>query len=598
MEKRQIAFLVICIAVLGVWMAFFNPRKPKPKPDEPAPPAAEEAGPAEAEQAPTQETAETAEPAEQPESAGEAEAAEPDTEPSAELAAEQPQAEQVTAEVEPVTDFEPVLYSLANAYATFEISTRGGVVRQVTLETKQTSSADDIVIHGAEEYAFCPDGVPQHMYPLAIHTTEPNGLDLAEVEFKKVEDESGDRTLVLRYGTARFAVTKTFTLPEKGYRLDVQLSFRNKTDAWLALPEYAIEVGSVHPIDAKQRRGETRITVDTGSVRKLTPAVEKKAPRDEPVSVLRWAAISNKYFAAILDARGAEGTGEIKARRVVSDIAFLRFATEKKKRKVFATDLNVTLPNLTLRAGEEHLVELKLYIGPKEYTRLRPLGYVKVMGTTYLATLAEWLMVVLSFVYGLIPNYGVAIILLTAAVKLVLFPLDRRSFKSMREMQKIQPLIKQLQAKYKDDKRQLQIEQMKLFKEHKVNPLGGCFPILLQFPVLIGMFTMLRNAVELWRAPFVGYVNDLSAPDTLFAISGFEVHVLPILMTIFTILSQRLRGQAQATDPQQKMMTQLMPIVFLFIFYTFPSGLNLYWLCSTVFSFAGQLAIRKKDETA
>ncbi len=465
------------------------------------------------------------------------------------------------------------------------------------METKQTSKGDDIVIHGADKYLFCPDGAPQRMYPLAIHSTEPGGLDLAEVEFTKVEDESGDRTLVLRYETARLAVTKTFTLPKEGYRLDVQLSIRNKTDAKLDLPEYAIEIGSVHPVDEKERRGETRITIDTGTVRKLKPAVEKKAPRDESVTVLRWAAVSNKYFAAILDARGAEGTGEIKARRVVSDVAFLRYADKKKKRKVFATDLSLTLPDRPLRAGEERVIELKLYIGPKEYTRLRPLGYIKVMGTTFVATLAGALMAVLTFIYRLIPNYGVAIILLTAAVKVLLFPLDRRSFKSMREMQKIQPLIKQLQAKYKDDKRQLQIEQMKLFKEHKVNPLGGCFPILLQFPVLYGMFTALRNAVELWRAPFAGYINDLSRPDTLFAIGGFEVHILPVLMTVFTILSQRLRGQAQATDSQQKMMTQMMPIVFLFIFYTFPAGLNLYWLCSTVFSFAGQLTIQKSAGT-
>ena len=593
MEKRQIAFWIICGLILVAWMLISNPRKPRPKPEETTPPPAEEAQPGETEQAPAEETLEATEPAEQAESPVEPEAGEAAVEPGA----EQPQTEEVPEETEPVTEFEPVLYPLANAYATFEISTRGGVVRQVTMETKQTGKGDHIVIHGAERYAFCPDGVPQRMYPLAIHSTEPGGLDLAEVEFKKVEDESSDRTLVLRYETARFAVTKTFTLPEEGYRLDVKLSVRNKTGVRLDLPEYAIEVGSVHPVDEKDRRGETRITIDTGTARKLKPAVEKKAPRDEPVSVLRWAAISNKYFAAILDARGAEGTGEIKARRIVSDIAFLRYADKKKRRKVFATDMSVTLPNLTLRAGEERTFELRLYVGPKEYTRLRPLGYVKVMGTTFLATLAGALMAVLTFIHGLIPNYGVAIIVLTAAVKVLLFPLDRRSFKSMREMQKIQPLIKQLQAKYKDDKRQLQVEQMKLFKEHKVNPLGGCFPILLQFPVLIAMFTMLRNAVELWRAPFVGHINDLSRPDTLFAISGFDVHILPILMTIFTILSQRLRGQAQAADPQQKMMTQMMPIIFLFIFYTFPSGLNLYWLCSTVFSFAGQLTIQKGDGT-
>jgi len=598
MEKRQIAFVVICGVILLTWMLVFKPRRPEPKPDETAPPAAEEAAPGETEQPPTEETLEATAPAEEPESPDEAEGVGPAIEQAPETAGEQPQAEEVAEEAEPVTEFEPVLYPLANAYATFEISTRGGVVRQVTMETKQTSKGDDIVIHGAEKYLFCPDDIPQRMYPLALHSTGPGGLNLAEVEFKKVEDESGDGTLVLRYETARLAVTKTFTLPEEGYRLDVTLSIRNKTDARLELPEYAIEVGSVHPIDEKDRRGETRITIDTGAARKLKPAVEKKAPRDESVSMLRWAAVSNKYFAAILDARGAEGTGEIKARRIVSDIAFLRYADKKKKRKVFATDLSVNLPNLSLRAGEDHVIELKLYVGPKEYSRLRPLGYIKVMGTTFLAPLAGALMAVLTFIYGLIPNYGVAIILLTAGVKVLLYPLDRRSFKSMREMQKIQPLIKQLQAKYKDDKRQLQVEQMKLFKEHKVNPLGGCFPILLQFPVLYGMFTALRNAVELWRAPFAGYINDLSRPDTLFAVGGFEIHILPILMTVFTILSQRLRGQAQATEPQQKMMTQMMPIIFLFIFYTFPAGLNLYWLCSTVFSFAGQLAIQKKDKTA
>jgi YidC/Oxa1 family membrane protein insertase len=224
------------------------------------------------------------------------------------------------------------------------------------------------------------------------------------------------------------------------------------------------------------------------------------------------------------------------------------------------------------------------------------------MGTTFMAPLAMGLLWALNLIYGVIPNYGVAIVLLTVLIKLILFPLDRRSARSMKEMQKIQPLIKQLQAKHKDDKRQLQIEQMKLFKEHKVNPLGGCFPILLQFPILYGMFTMLRNAVELWRAPFFGYINDLSKPDTLFSIPSFpllghlDVHVLPILMTVFTLLSQRLRGQGQTTDPQQKMMANMMPIIFLVIFWSFPSGLNLYWLCSTVFTFGVQLIVQKSDD--
>ena len=500
-------------------------------------------------------------------------------------------------------EFEPELHPLSNSYVTFEISTKGGVVRQVTIETKETSKGHDIVIHGERKYLFCSDDLPQKMYPLAIFSEEQDGLELSEVEFKKVEAESGNRTLVLRHENKRFAVTKRFTLPEEGYRLEVGLAIRNKTGERLSLPEYRIQVGSVHPVDEKDRRAEVRITVDSGSATKLKPAVEKKTPREYAFSVMRWAAISNKYFAAILDARGPDETGEIKARQIISDTFFLRYADEKKKRKVFATGLSVKLPDLPLGKDEERIFELALYVGPKEYTRLRPLGYSKVMGTTFIATLAAGLMYVLNFIYGFIPNYGVAIILLTAFIKLLLFPLDRRSFKSMKEMQKIQPLIKQLQAKHKDDKQQLQLEQMKLFKEHKVNPLGGCLPILLQFPVLFGMFTMLRNAVELWRAPFVSYITDLSKPDTLFTIPSFpllgrlDVHILPVLMTAFTILSQRLRGQAQAADPQQKMMTQMMPIMFLVIFYSFPSGLNLYWLCSTVLGFGVQLAVQKGDDT-
>ena len=592
MEKRQVTFLIIAALILVTWMLLPKPSKPSrketPQPTTEQPEPAEVDKPTEADK-PTEEA---------PVVEGEGEPA-PETAEAAEGTEEAEPAEadkpaEAGKLIEETTPFEPALHALSNPYATFEISTKGGVVRQVVMETKQTSKGEGIVIHGDTKYAFCADGLQQKMYPLAIYAEKEGGLDLAEVEFKKVEAESDDRTLVLRYENPRLAVTKTFTLPEDGYRLEVDLTIRNTSGTPLKLPEYYVQVGSVHPIEEKDRR-EARITVSSGSAKKLTPARGEKSPRDYPFTVLCWAAISNKYFAAILDARGPEGTGEIKARQVVSETELLA-EVGKKKTKVYATSLSVKLPDLPLGADEERVFHLALYVGPKEYSRLRPLGYSKVMGTTFIATFAAALMYVLSFIYTFIPNYGVAIILLTACIKLLLFPLDRRSFRSMKEMQRIQPLIKELQKKYKDDKAQLQKEQMKLFKEHKVNPLGGCFPILLQFPVLYGMFTMLRNAVELWRAPFAGYINDLSQPDTLFTIAGFPIHVLPVLMTVFTILSQRLRGQTQATDPQQKMMANMMPIVFLFIFYGFAAGLNLYWLCSTVFSFGVQLAIQKSDD--
>ncbi|MBN1918438.1 MAG: membrane protein insertase YidC [Verrucomicrobia bacterium] len=597
MDKRHLAFWAICLAILLVWGLLFRP-SPKPAQENPTPTEqAETSGQGEQ---PADTTTD-----EQPDTIT-ADTTTPDTEAAEST---EPTEATATAETGETTEgdetpeaiaFEEQTFELANPFATFQISTKGGVVRQVTMETKVTSPDHTITIHGDEKYAFCDDDLPPRMLPLAINAEAGSALDLAEAEFKNVTPAGADRHLVLRHENKAFAVTKEFTLPEEGYRLQVTLTFEAKTDK-VSLPAFQLQVAAVTPVDAKHAKGDTVITVNTGGYHKLTVATEKKSPIAQSAQVLRWAAVSNRYFTAVLDARGPEQNGEIQAKELISTALFLRYADEEKKQKIFADGLSVAMDESTLTKGQARTFELALYVGPKEHSRLRELGYSKVMGTSFLAPISGALMAVLNFIYGFIPNYGVAIILLTALIKLLLFPLDRRSFKSMKEMQRIQPLIKQLQEKFKDDKQKLQIEQMKLFREHKVNPLGGCLPMLLQFPVLYAMFTMLRGAIELWRAPFVGHITDLSQPDTLFTIpslpliGSLPVHILPVLMTVFTILSQRIRGGAQATDPQQKMMSQMMPILFLFIFYSFPAGLNLYWLFSTVFGFGAQLVVQRGD---
>jgi YidC/Oxa1 family membrane protein insertase len=608
MEKRQVAFIVTCCVLLAGWLIFFSPKRTQPSREKPAPTeetqptALTQEGPEttvepESGSAGPSEPATTTEPTQPTES--DTTAAGPAVSGETTEVGETTPAEKTT-EPETVAPFTPVSYTLSNPFLTFEISSRGGVIRQATIETKETSKGHGIVIHGTERYTFCDDELAEKHWdwlPLAVFPESKTAPNLSEVEFAKVENESDDRTLVLRYEGASISATKRFVLPKDGYRIEVTLTLENKQAEKVG---YCLQVGSVTPIDTLHPRGEARITVDTGAVHGMTAANEKKQEFSQDASVVRWGAVANKYFAAILDMRGPKGTEEARARELVSQWEFLRYTDASKKYKLGATSLHVKLRELD--GGETRTYEMLLYVGPKEYSRLRPLGFSKVMSRSFIAPLASALMSVLNAIYGVIPNYGVAIILLTVVIKALLFPLDRRSFKSMKEMQKIQPLIAQLKEKYKDDKQRLQIEQMNLFKEHKVNPLGGCFPMLLQFPVLVAMFTMLRNAVELWRAPFVGYINDLSAPDTLFTIPSvpllgtLPIHVLPILMTVFTILSQRLRGQSQAVDPQQKMMTQIMPVMFLFIFYGFPSGLNLYWLCSTVFSFGTQMVIQKRDD--
>jgi YidC/Oxa1 family membrane protein insertase len=156
--------------------------------------------------------------------------------------------------------------------------------------------------------------------------------------------------------------------------------------------------------------------------------------------------------------------------------------------------------------------------------------------------------------------------------------------------------MKAIKEKYKKDAQRMQRETMELYKKHKVNPLGGCFPILLQMPVFIALYSVLANSITMRQAHFLWWINDLSTPDTLpWDLGGFPIHVLPIVMFLTTVLQQRVTPM---TDPRQKMMGYLMPFVMLFIFYSFPAGLNLYWTMNNVLTVAQQWSIHRDQPAA
>jgi len=192
-----------------------------------------------------------------------------------------------------------------------------------------------------------------------------------------------------------------------------------------------------------------------------------------------------------------------------------------------------------------------------------------------------------------IPSYGVAIILLTILVRLVFWPLTRKSTEGMKKMQEIQPLIKEIQAKYKDNPQRMQQETFRLYREHKVNPLSSCLPMLVQIPVFIALFNVLRAAVELRYAPFL-WISDLSEPEALFA-SWFPfggLNILPILMAVTTGLQSALTPST-GDKQQQKMMMFMMPAMMLFMFYNFASALSLYWTVSQGLSIFQMWLIRR-----
>jgi YidC/Oxa1 family membrane protein insertase len=187
-------------------------------------------------------------------------------------------------------------------------------------------------------------------------------------------------------------------------------------------------------------------------------------------------------------------------------------------------------------------------------------------------------------------NYGVAIILLTFLIRIIFWPLNHKSMVSTRHMQEIQPLIAAVREKYKDSPQKQQQEMMALYKEHKINPMGGCLPMLIQIPVFFALFVVLRGAIELRFSSFL-WIADLSTPENLFKDTlPFAINILPIFMGVTMWLQQRM---TPAGDPQQQRMMMMMPVLFTFMFYGFPSGLSLYWSVNQVMMII-QLAWMKK----
>ncbi len=303
-----------------------------------------------------------------------------------------------------------------------------------------------------------------------------------------------------------------------------------------------------------------------------------------------WIGVRTKYFLGSISNINAN----------VSDGVYISGRGIKRKdyvQRLYDVGYNVRY------SGGQTSDSLRLYLGPLYSKELK--GYnnnldVLIMNNGWYERMFRFLTVpvlpLLEFLYSMIPNYGIVIIIFSIIIKLLVFPLTKKSFVSMREMQKVQPLLAEIKEKYKGDAQRLNKETMKLYKEHGVNPLGGCLPTLLQFPFLISLFIVFRSTIQLRGAVFIpGWINDLSMPDTLFTLPfhiplyGDQFNLLPILMALTMIFQSKMTMQ----DPKQKAMVYMMPIFMLLLFNSFPSGLNLYYTLFNVWSIIQQKYINR-----
>jgi YidC/Oxa1 family membrane protein insertase len=252
-----------------------------------------------------------------------------------------------------------------------------------------------------------------------------------------------------------------------------------------------------------------------------------------------------------------------------------------------------------LPPGQQAAREYRVYLGPKESAHLEAAGAQldQAVQKGWFPPLTDFFTAVLVATHRVVPNYGVAIILITIVVRLLMYPIMQRQMRSMKRMSAMQPRLKEIQEKYADDKERQSQEMMKAYKESGFNPLTGCLPMFLQLPVFIGLYYALQGAIALRQEPFFAWMHDLSAPEALFTIPGLElpVRLLPILMGGSMVLQSRMTPTTM--DPAQaRMMNTVMPVMFTFMFYQFASGLVLYWLVSNLLGIGQQLLVNRNPQ--
>lgn len=408
--------------------------------------------------------------------------------------------------------------------------------------------------------------------PLGIGSKDE--FELADMNFNvsgrdiSLDKNNKSGSLIFEYAGSGFSIKRTFTFYNDTYKVDIK-------DEVSGLPDYWITIGTDFGIHDNK---DTSVHVGPVLL-KDTDRLEFDAKKLSEVKSfsqgLKWIAQEDKYFFASLVPLTA-----IEEARVwkIKDSPVIAFK------------------------GKPGTNSFILYAGPKEYDNLKALnvGLEHIIDFGFFSIIALPLFWVLKLFYILTGNYGLAIILLTFIVRIPFIPLINKSMKSMKKMQDIQPRMAELREKYKKDPQKLQKETMELYKKYKVNPIGGCLPILLQIPVFFALYQILLLAIELRYAPFILWIKDLSGPDTLFGhipagiplIGGFAIGPLPILMGITMVIQQKMTPTSM--DPTQNKIMMLMPVIFTFLFLNFASGLVLYWLMNNIFSIAQQFYANKK----
>lgn len=464
---------------------------------------------------------------------------------------------------------------LQNDVVELDITTDGGAVTAWRLKdfnetTDRTSPNIDLAVDSPE-------------IPGAMALTFEDASERLPSKLRYEIVESTDNEVALRWRGKGLDIVKTIKLDSGSYVADVSVEIKNLSKGvfsakpslvWSRINEKQKSSGFFgflkrSQVDIKKAVFYLNGDVDRGDN-------EKKELVTLPGAV-NWSGVESRYFISAVIPR-IQGEG-LAAQYGVKPLT----GDGKGASGIWA---GIVEPKIMIAPGETGHAAFSVYSGPKDINRLKALGVglEKAIDYGWFTVISVPILYVLKFFYGVVHNYGVAIILLTILIKLLLHPINVKSLKSMKAMQQLQPKLKELQKKYKGDKQKIQQETMQLFRAHKVNPMGGCLPMVLQLPIYIALYKVLWNSIELFHAPFFWFYRDLSAPDPYM--------ISPILLGVFMLLQQRLMPSASGDATQKKMM-MLMPIMFTVFMIFLPVGLVIYILVNTAMSVTQQYMYNK-----
>lgn len=499
--------------------------------------------------------------------------------------------------------------TLKNSFVEVRFTDSGGAIRDVALIKRDPK---DRLIYPAELNGTAPFVFNQvHTDPMLAFVDFP-GLD-RNTRFQRVSSSSNE-VVYRAVLDGRFEVTRRYTLPPDEsdktdpYQLRHETTIRNLADQTSAPMKVSLAVGTVAATAKDDPARQPSSGYSTGENKKFIPRSELESSsgffglgaHDSKPSVvssgpIAWAAVKNEFFTAIL-------TPDEPAAGLVTRRVKVHADLPDDNHSAYGVAAAAQFDIKALASKSEVKLASQFYIGPKEYARLAQASVFKadqdkVMDFGFFKYFSQILLTLMTWIHGFVGNWGVAIILTTLTLKIIFVPFTLAASKSAKRMAKLQPELQALREKYKDNPRKQQEATMALFKEKKVNPVGGCLPILITIPFFMGFFTMLQSTAELRFSPFL-WAADLASADTIGHVLGLPINILPLLMGATMVIQMRLTP-SPSMDPMQAKMMQFMPIIFTLFCYTFSCALSLYSTVNGLFTIVQQLVINKmKDPEA